>query len=291
MANLKYVFDATAENFEQLVVQNSQRGLVLANYWAPNAGPCLKLWHVLEGLSQEYQGHFLLVNINTETQQQLVRQLGITSVPTIKFYQKGSVVDAVYGAHSKASVKDDIDKYVNPLQDEHKATAINKYQQGDVEGALMFIRETCEKIPSNTGLHVTALKILLREERYSDLEQYVETLPQHSQQQSEVDFIFVHSKILQLAGEIDDIAHLDAYLRENPKDLSAALQRAAVAVTANDTEFALEYLLYILGEDKHFADGFVHKVVLSVFANLGPKSALTKMYQERLRKVLEISSQ
>jgi len=94
MQKLNYVFDGTRDTFQQLVVENSKKGLVLANYWTPNAGPCFKLWQALESLSREFQGRFLLVNINTETQKRLARENGITSVPTVKIYRNGSVVDS-----------------------------------------------------------------------------------------------------------------------------------------------------------------------------------------------------
>ena len=100
MTDLKHVIDATGENFHQLVIANSAKGTVLVNYWTPNAGPCFKLWQVLESLSQDYQGRFLLVNVNTDTQKSLARENGITSVPTIKIYQRGTVVESIYGAQS-----------------------------------------------------------------------------------------------------------------------------------------------------------------------------------------------
>ena len=38
-----YVFDATRENFDSLILGNSMRGLVLVNFWSPKAGPCMLL--------------------------------------------------------------------------------------------------------------------------------------------------------------------------------------------------------------------------------------------------------
>lgn len=38
-----HVFDATADNFSRLVLENSRRGLVLVHSWTPRAGPCMVL--------------------------------------------------------------------------------------------------------------------------------------------------------------------------------------------------------------------------------------------------------
>jgi putative thioredoxin len=38
-----FVFDATPDNFESLVLGNSMKGLVLVHFWTPKAGPCMIL--------------------------------------------------------------------------------------------------------------------------------------------------------------------------------------------------------------------------------------------------------
>jgi putative thioredoxin len=61
-----YIIDVTSENFSDAVLSNSHKGPVMVNYWAENAGPCLRLWPVLEKLANDYNGQFLLANwINT----------------------------------------------------------------------------------------------------------------------------------------------------------------------------------------------------------------------------------
>jgi thioredoxin-like negative regulator of GroEL len=57
MAKLAHVFDATRENFQRLVLDNSRKGLVLANYWTPQAPPCFKLWQELEALPAGQHQH------------------------------------------------------------------------------------------------------------------------------------------------------------------------------------------------------------------------------------------
>jgi thioredoxin-like negative regulator of GroEL len=49
MAKLNYVFDGTRDNFRQLVIENSSKGLVLADYWTPGAAPCFKLCMTIRG--------------------------------------------------------------------------------------------------------------------------------------------------------------------------------------------------------------------------------------------------
>lgn len=83
MADSPYVFDATTENFPTLVLENSDKGPVLVNYWSPRAGPCLMLMPRLVRLATEFGGRFLLVMLNTDEFGRLAREHGVNSLPTM----------------------------------------------------------------------------------------------------------------------------------------------------------------------------------------------------------------
>ncbi len=60
-----YIFEGTAENFENLVLENSCKGPVLVNFWSPKAGPCLRLYPLLDKFIHESAGKMLLGRVNT----------------------------------------------------------------------------------------------------------------------------------------------------------------------------------------------------------------------------------
>ena len=45
-----YIREGTGENFETLVLENFELGPVLVNYWSPRAGPCIRLYPILDKL-------------------------------------------------------------------------------------------------------------------------------------------------------------------------------------------------------------------------------------------------
>ena len=286
MAALNHVVDGTRNNFRQLVLENSQKGAVLVNYWAPNAGPCFKLWRVLERLSEEYQGRFLLVNVNTETQTPLVRENGITSVPTLKIYHQGKIVESIYGAQSESALRGVIDKHVPPAPDTTMVQAIRMYQSGQVDDALQLLVQAGTREPDNAQLHATALKLLLREKRYADIASYVAVLPDGVKAQPDISTIQVHAKVLNFAQQAPAAAHLDNRLKTTPGDLDAALSRAAVAMVQDDYETALTHLLHVFRKDRHYDDELPHKAMLVIFALLGEKHELTRTFQTSMREGL-----
>src|SRR3989339_2192797 len=131
MSLTPYVFDATRENFDALILGNSMRGLVLAHFWSPKAGPCMVLMPRLVKLAAEYGGRFLLVMVNTEELGQRARGLGVTSVPTVKFFLRGEAVHTIHGAESDATFHAALGQYLANDQDRLRMTALRMHQDGD----------------------------------------------------------------------------------------------------------------------------------------------------------------
>lgn len=286
MTNLKHVFDATEENFHQLVVANSARGTVLVNYWTPNAGPCFRLWQALEQLSTEYQGRFLLVNVNTNSQKRLARENGINSVPTIKIYQRGQVVESIYGAQSETSLRTSIEKYVPPAQDADIARAIRAYQGGDVETALATLVEASNNSPGDIKPHAMALKLLIREKRFADIETWYAALPEQLRRQAEISHLQAHARMLHLAELSESAEHLEQRLQRTPEDIQVLVSLAAINMVKDQLEAALDHLLAAFQTDREFEDELPRRAMLAIFALLGDKHETTLRYQKCLRDLL-----
>lgn len=286
MSALPYVFDGSSDNFRQLVLENSHKGVVLVNYWLPNAGPCLKLWQVLAALSQEYGGRFLLVNINTAKQQSLVREHAVNSVPTIKVYQRGAVVESVYGAQSAAALRAVIDKYVAPAQNAAVVQALRAYQAGQVAPALSALDQAARQEPANGPLQATYIKLLLREQGYDDIERHFTQLPPEVQARPDIGALRVHAQLLHLAQAAPPVAQLDERLAQAPEDSAAALTRAAVALVQDDYEAALTGLLEIQRRDPRYKDELARRAMLVIFKLLGDQHPLTRRFRNALRGVL-----
>ena len=286
MPRLDYVFDGTTENFQQLVVDNSHKGLVLVNFWTPKAGPCFRLREVLEGLSKEYQGRFLLVNVNTETQAHLARDSGITSVPTVRLFRKGLVVESIHGAHSGQSLRAVIDKHLPPAPGSAIARALRAHQAGNPDEALEILAVASRETPNDPGLHTTAIKLLFREHRFADVENYFAGLSEEARSNPDLRHLTIHAGLLHLAELAPPLEELDQHIHAHPDDQEALLTRAALALVQDDHEHALERLFSAYQQDRHHREGFAHQAMLSLFALLGGGHELTRRYQQRMRDIL-----
>ena len=74
------------ERFEQVLKENH---LVLVDFYADWCGPCKMVAPVLEKFREEVVGKMEVVKINVDTEETLVWQFGIQSIPTLLFFKDG----------------------------------------------------------------------------------------------------------------------------------------------------------------------------------------------------------
>ena len=276
---LRYVLDGTRENFEQLVLDNSRRGLVIVHYWQPGAGPCMRLWHTLEALVTDYAGRFLLVNVNARRQQELAREQGVASVPTLHFYRNRNRIDTVHGPESEIRLRHRIDPHVPAATDPAVAEALRLYRQGEPEQALLKLVEAGLRRPDDVRIHATALRLLLREQRYTDIEAYVRVLPAGIRRDPAIDRPATHASLLALARKADDARALERRIEADPEASEARLQRAALACLNDDYQTALHQLAEVHHRAPGTADGLARRAIDALLELLGeahPLAARTR---------------
>ena len=286
MADPTFIFEATPDNFTQLVLDNSIKGPVLVNYWAPWAGPCMKLWPALEQLASHYGGRFLLVNINTDKHKSLARDYGINSLPTLKLFRHGKVVDEVHGAESEQSLRTFIEKHLARASDRQLAAALSRYQQGDTEAALVLLAQATLDDPDNVRIPLTHAKLLLREQRHAQLQALIETLPITLQEQAEFANLYAHAGFLRAAGESPAAEELAKRIAQDDGDLLARYQLSALALLGDDLEQALQQLLEIVRRDRSFMNDIGRRGMSAIFALLGRDHELSQRYRSMLNNAL-----
>lgn len=102
------VVHLTDANFEEEVIKSSLP--ILVDFWAEWCGPCRMVAPVLDELTKEYEGKVKIAKVNVDENKEKAMQYGIMSIPNMKLFKDGKVVDEVVGALPKEEIKKIIDR-------------------------------------------------------------------------------------------------------------------------------------------------------------------------------------
>jgi len=99
-------------DFEEKVIKQSKDILVLVDFWAEWCMPCLMLDPVLEKITDEHKGKIVLAKLNVDKSPKMSQIYRIDSIPAVKIFKKGKLVDEFIGALPEIEVREYIDKHL-----------------------------------------------------------------------------------------------------------------------------------------------------------------------------------
>lgn len=278
-----YVYDASPGNFDALVRGNSMKGLVLVHFWTPKAGPCMVLMPRLVKLAADYGGRFLLVMANTDELGQRARGLGVTSVPTVKFFLRGEVVHTIHGAEPDSTFHAVLGRFLAGEQDIDRMAALATHQAGRTAEAIERLARIAVEHPEDLAVATDLAKLLILAGRTGEALALLASLPPPARRATAIAPLLAHLELMDAAEHGPEQA--EQLLAQDPDHAEARLTLAARALLADAPEAALEHLLTLAGAAPDYREDIGRRALLALFAMLGAEHELTRRYRARLAEL------
>jgi thioredoxin len=96
--------EVTAETFEEEVLRSEVP--VVVDFWAAWCAPCRMVAPVMEQLAEEYAGRVKVAKVDVDAEPELAGRFGVSSIPTIAFFEPNEQPKAVVGALPKAALEE-----------------------------------------------------------------------------------------------------------------------------------------------------------------------------------------
>lgn len=286
MAESRFVYDVTQASYQQLVIENSRHVPVLVDFWADWCGPCKMQLPVLLKLATEYQGKFLLAKIDTDNERGLANLHNIRSIPTMKLFRDGEVVEEILGAQTESTLRTLLDKYVARASDTVREQAAQLTAVGDIDAALALLREAAANDPDNPRAQLDYVRTAMEAGLVMEAEQALENMPRDIRDSAELRRYAALLDFAKRIGGAPDRGALEQRIAQNADDLESRDQLAARLALAGDAEGALEQYLEILRRDRRYRDDAGRKGLLAVFELLGNSGPLVNRFRTQMFNLL-----
>lgn len=268
----------STQDFDTDVIQRSYSIPVLVDFWTPWCAPCRTLGPILNRIADKNADRFVLVKINTEELPEVSTRYQVRSIPNVKLFVDGQVVDEFTGALPEGMIEQWLNRALpSPLRNTLKK-AENEVLAGHPDKAVTLLEEVLEVEPDNEDAAVMLARLLLASD--------------HRKAAAVVERIGADSDSYHIAESIRTVARLFDYA-EAPETLPDAplkpVYLSAIEHLKNaDFEAALSSFIEVIKGARQYDDDGARKACLAIFKFLGDDHELTREYRSRLASALYV---
>lgn len=277
MTSSDFIIDVNESDFEYQVLTYSQQVPVVVDFWAEWCAPCRVLGPQLERLAEEAQGNFRLAKVDVDQNQNLALRYAVRSIPAVKAFRNGQMISEFIGVQPESKLRDFIRSIAPSDSDlllEKGNSLLNNLKAVQAEETFRDALETTPDSPNGLlGLAKSLLQQGVGKESLFILNSFPASKEYASAQ-----------LLLPLAQSLASYENDPEKFSDAPLD--AAFKNALRLVQRRNIEAAMDGLLDILRENKHYRNDQARLVMIGILETLGNETQIAQQYRKELATVL-----
>ena len=280
------IIDVTEAEFNDQVIEASERKLIVVDFWAPWCGPCKQLTPILEKIISKSGDKITLVKINIDENQQIAAQLRIQSIPTVYAFKDKQIVNAFQGVIPEGQIIEFIEKCLGSKINEDFTEFYNEIESAMAENKFEETKDTLLEFISKNSDEIKGicfyLECLIELKQFEEVEMFISSLEKDVQNKDEIKQVIKKMEIVKNNSSGPNINELLGKLEGEPNNIDLILEISDKYFSMKEYENGMDLLLknYSKNKDK------VKNKMVEFFGVLGNTDQITIRYRKKLSQLM-----
>ena len=269
MQKSAYIFEVSETNFEQVVVQNSDKIPVVTLFMGVWSEPCFTAAEIFTQLAKEFPEAFIFAKVDVDEQAGLKESYQVEQVPTIKVFSTGTVCQTHEGLLSEDEARAllrSVGVY-NPA-DDLRAQAREQHLKGETQAAIILLSQAIQQDPSNTQVALDMVQIFIDLKEFEQANGLFNKLPETARESDMGRSVSGQLTFINLAAGKPTLTELKQAVLVNPDDSLSRFDLAVCLTAEYQYSEAIDQLFILQQEQPDFREGAAKELLTTLITML-----------------------
>ena len=260
-----YNFEISDQNFDDLVITNSQKLPVFVLFLSPVSSVCIAMENRLMDYAEEFASQFVLARLDIDMYMDARERFNIENVPMLRVYKDGEVVFEEVGTMTEEALSALFKQFgiFNPAE-ELRLEAAQKHAQGNTPEAVQMLTKAIQLDPSNVKVGMDMCQIFLDVNMLAEAAELYTKLPNKVKETDTGRYLIGQITFKKLALDTDGLNALQQKVLAEPDNDDAQFDLSICYVAAQDYDAGMEQLFNLLRKNPNAKGGGAKELAIAI---------------------------